>query len=713
MSRDFFLGVYSNGGRVWRWALFIVLCALVLSGWRLRMDNSPEIWLPSGDPEVELYDRFKDHFGNDSFVAVVSQKFDPKSTELALELGGRLEALEGVASLQSPFAEDGALKDDVLSQRLIGADGQRFAFLVALPVGADPGEILRLLERMESLLEEYPQFGSFSLVGTEVVTRDLNRGSEKSFGGLFPLVAVVLAALVWLAFRSVRLVAAIFLAVGFSVVAALGCMGLAGATLNLLVVLMPAILVVLTVAASVHLCSRYLDLAHNSSQSSLEDRLGIWAEAASQMAKPCALATFTTALGFGSLAVSEVGPVRDLGLYTAIGAFWVLAAVFFLVPLVVSRAPITGGNKTLSRSSLERYAERLLKWRALILLSGTVLFAGLSAGLPKLQLESNVMTFFHSEHPLPHNYADFEKDFFGLTSFEILMEGPLGRVCSERSLEILDHLEETALEKGLARESLSPWLDKDEEHSLADRALALRGVFQEIPEEVEKYAWRGGTTGVIRMTLTSPTGSSNQAYESVRALRDEIARLDYPGALNLTVGGAAPLLVRGQVLLLDTQVRSFATALLSITLVIVVAYRSWRLTALSLICNVFPVAGTLGLMGWFGVPLNAGTVTVAGIALGLIVDDTIHVIHSFAEARDRPPLEAIVTTLHGSGKPILITSVAVALGFGLFGFAAFQPTRYFGLLTALTSLLALFADLVILPALLLRRDQPERDLSSS
>ena len=92
------------------------------------------------------------------------------------------------------------------------------------------------------------------------------------------------------------------------------------------------------------------------------------------------------------------------------------------------------------------------------------------------------------------------------------------------------------------------------------------------------------------MTLTSPTGSSNQAYESVRALRDEIAGLDYPGALNLTVGGAAPLLVRGQVLLLDTQVRSFATALLSITLVIVVAYRSWRLTALSLICNVFPVA---------------------------------------------------------------------------------------------------------------------------
>ena len=110
-------------------------------------------------------------------------------------------------------------------------------------------------------------------------------------------------------------------------------------------------------------------------------------------------------------------------------------------------------------------------------------------------------------------------------------------------------------------------------------------------------------------------------------------------------------------------------------------------------------------MGWFGVPLNAGTVTVAGIALGLIVDDTIHVIHSFAEARDQPPLEAIVSTLHGSGKPILITSVAVALGFGLFGFAAFQPTRYFGLLTALTSLLALFADLVILPALLLRREE--------
>ena len=87
------------------------------------MDNSPEIWLPSGDPEVELYDRFKAQFGNDSFVVVVSEKFDPESSQQALELGSRLEALEGVASLQSPFADDGAFKDDVLSQRLVGAGG--------------------------------------------------------------------------------------------------------------------------------------------------------------------------------------------------------------------------------------------------------------------------------------------------------------------------------------------------------------------------------------------------------------------------------------------------------------------------------------------------------------------------------------------------------------------------------------------------------------
>lgn len=667
------------------------------------MDNSPETWLPSGDSEVKLYQRFKERFGSDSFLALVSQNPAPGHEKLVLELEQRLNSIEGLGDVMSPFKQ-GTQGEAPSTRHLLSEDGQRYALLIKVPQSTPPTDIPALISEVEQLALQYPKLGAFTLVGTEVVTRDLNRGSERSFGGLFPLVAVALSFLLWRAFRSFRVVLAVFTSVAFAALTSLGTMAIAGRSLNLLVVLMPAILVVLTVAASVHLCQAYVSLASRNSQASSAERDEVWAQAMSATAKPCLLATVTTSLGFASLSFSQVGPVRDLGLFTALGAFWVLLASFTLVPTLLRGSTVRAADSRKDRARIASYLTFLSRVRIPVLTLGLLSFALLAAGLPRIRIESNVMKFFEQSHPLPAAYQDFEENFFGLTAFELVLDGPLNRVAADTSLDILENLEKFARSEGLTSDFLSPWLPGEGSADLSEREL--RGLLgsgaqqrsAQIPDDLKAYLWRGGASAALRVTLLAPTGSSNQAYRSVTRLRDKIAQTALPPGVNLRVQGAAPLLVRGQVLLLNTQISSFATALLGITLVIIIAYRSLRLTLLSLVCNVLPVMGVLGLMAWLAIPLDAGTVTVAGIALGLIVDDTIHIIHGFAES---PTEGALRDTLEKAGKPILITTVAVALGFGLFSFASFQPTKYFGLLTAATSCLALIADLVLLPALLL------------
>jgi len=125
---------------------------------------------------------------------------------------------------------------------------------------------------------------------------------------------------------------------------------------------------------------------------------------------------------------------------------------------------------------------------------------------------------------------------------------------------------------------------------------------------------------------------------------------------------------------------------------------------ISLVPNLLPILVTLGFMGLLEIPLNTATVTVAGIALGLVVDDTIHLLHAWVEARNAGATIVAATErmLHHVGRPVLVTSVAVGAGFGVFAFSPFRPTLFFGLLIAVTAVTALLCDLGLLPALLLR-----------
>ncbi|MFN7543388.1 MAG: MMPL family transporter, partial [Acidobacteriota bacterium] len=223
----------------------------------------------------------------------------------------------------------------------------------------------------------------------------------------------------------------------------------------------------------------------------------------------------------------------------------------------------------------------------------------------------------------------------------------------------------------------------------------------DLPPALHAFVRLEGNQITLRTTLLTTTASTNEVYELIERLRRRLAAAPVSPGLTSSITGATPLLIEGQFLLLQTQIQSFATALVIVALAILIAFRSFRAATVILIPNLIPIASTLGIMGFAGIPLNTATVTVAGIALGLIVDDSIHYYHHFHNTLALvPPAEANYQTLLQLARPIAITSLAVSCGFALFGLSPFLPTAYFGILLALTAASALVCVLLLLPALL-------------
>ena len=708
----------------------------VIAAWKLRVDNSPDIWLPSGDPEISLYERFKSRFGEDGFLALVhrpSKSLSRKAVKKeVMSLKKRLSSLHGVRKTHTPFDNDwedrisgesrvldqergddeGLAIEDPMAAAVPYRKGGPVALLLSLESGRNDAERKRLVHEVEKQASKsFDSLGPSYVVGTDVVTRDLDVGSEQSFGALFPLVALVLSVVVFFALRSFAMLGSIFLASIGAIVCTMGAMGIANRSLNLLVVLIPAILIVLAVAASLHLCARYIYLRGEGAPKLSSE--SAWKLAWSDTLAPSVLTTVTTMVGFGSLAVSDLRPVRDLGVFTAVGAFFVWIFVFVGIPLalLLNKPSKRWRRAQCPKTSLiERYCSWIHKHRRSIFATSGCVAVLSVVGASAVVLESHVLRFFPSGHSLVRGYENFEKNFFGLTPFEVWVEGHTSSLTDTRTLKALHELHSYARREKLVTGSILPLGDASEvfvkdSQSFAEMAspwLLLRLGGSKVAKEHEPFLWSQGENSALRFTLTAPTTSSNKAYEAVVKLRekkDELVK-SLPKDLKIRISGAAPLLVRGQVLLLQTQIRSFVLALLLISAVILFAYRSIHIALISLIPNLLPIVVTLGMMGLLKIPLNAGTVTVAGIALGLVIDDTIHILHHYASYRTKPALEATRKTLAFVVKPVAVTSSAVALGFALFTFAPFRPTFYFGLLIAVTSIFALLCDLVLLPTIL-------------
>ena len=197
----------------------------------------------------------------------------------------------------------------------------------------------------------------------------------------------------------------------------------------------------------------------------------------------------------------------------------------------------------------------------------------------------------------------------------------------------------------------------------------------------------------LRVSFGAPIMSAGALHSLIE---DIVAKAALPPDLELKAAGYSPLYTRIVDELVWSQVRGFSAAIVLIVVLLGMAMRSWRRILLALPANVIPVALTLGLMGLTGIPLDVASATIATVILGLVVDDTVHILQPSGSAGIKDSLKIAADR---AGGTLLMTTIVLALGFLVLGLAEIRSVVWFGTLTSFAMIAAILADLLLLPAL--------------
>ncbi|MBW2667158.1 MAG: MMPL family transporter, partial [Deltaproteobacteria bacterium] len=206
---------------------------------------------------------------------------------------------------------------------------------------------------------------------------------------------------------------------------------------------------------------------------------------------------------------------------------------------------------------------------------------------------------------------------------------------------------------------------------------------------------------VARMTLKVSMADAIQYQAFIEDIDRKFSKI-LGGSAELSFTGVMKIMGDTINAVIISMAKTYLVAFAIITPLMVLLIGRVRIGLVAMIPNLTPIIFTLGLMGWTGIPLDAFTLLVGSIAIGLAVDDTIHFMHHFRHYYEKTGSvsQGISETLRSTGQALLYTSIVLSSGFFIYMLASMQNLFYFGLLTGLTILLAFLCDVILAPALI-------------
>ncbi len=690
---------------------------------QLNVDNRFERWMGREGDGSRRYEEFRGSFGSDEFVLVSIEGkplFDLSSLDLMLVVLDDLEQIPGVTAVEGlpKVYRDvfGAEDVDALAMEFtstpfyeglfLSGDGNTAGLLVEVEPSRDPGDRSRLVAAVRGATAPLVSAGfTVRLVGSPVLAAALDEVSATEARRVFPVAFVVsVAILMWL-LTSIRGTLIAAASAGLSVVLTLGIMVATGRSLSMVSSVLPPLLWVLALANCVHILKSY---QHH--------RLGLGVEAAMAEAlatttRPCALAAITTALGFGSLAAAEMAPVREVGIIAAAGISISLLVNLTVVPTVTRWSRLPGRDRVAPGWIT---AVGFVRPKLVLGAAAVLCLAGI-ASLPWILVESNPLGFLPRSNATVRDYQEVSRDFTGSYTMEIVVTTPEPWIEPEM-LVVLEEFERHLEASPIVPVVMSPMdiLRKARQWqagfapqdyllpaSRAESDELIAGLGEDPERVLRRFAAPGGR--MIRLSAVVNEMDDHRLLELVDHTEQELA--DLPGGLSGWVTGMVLRLVAAQQDLVQSQVRSLGAACVVVFLAIALGLGSWRLTLLSVFPNLVPILTVFAIMSVSRIPLDAATVMVASVALGIAVDNTVHLLVAYESQRAsgiaRPA--AAREAVNRVGAAMVVTTATAAAGFFALCLSAFVPIRDFGVLAGSAMVLALVADLYVVPAMLVVR----------
>jgi uncharacterized protein len=595
------------------------------------------------------------------------------------------------------------------------------------------------IEQIREIIKKYEPNGKIFLGGVNMIASDVI-GFVKNdlviYG--FSLVLIFIFIL-WSIFRKIRWVVIPLFICFISIVSTGGILGLFGWEVTVISSNFIALQLIITMSIVLHLIERYRELNikyKNASQYKLVINTVL------SKLEPSFFAIITTVVGFGSLILSNIEPVINLGLMMSVGISTSLFLAFITFPIIMM---LIGRKeeyiKETDKSSFTQKCSFIVEnyGKTIILFAILTSIFSLS-GTSKLFVENSFINYFKSSTEIYKGMKEIDENLGGTSPLDVIVKFKSDDKKVEIKTQNQDEYDDFENEFKQKDDDKQYWFSQDK----MDTIMAIHDYLETIPEigKVQSLATLLKVGEIINknerldgITLALMYNQLPPEYKNL--ILSPYINIDKNEArITMRIIDSNPNLRRNELLtkintdlreiiknkettyqlsnlmvlynnmlqsLFNSQIATLGISVAILSVMFFLLFKSTKIVLIALIANVVPVSLLFGIMGWLAIPLDIMTITIAAIAMGIAVDDTIHFIHRFEEEFrvDHDYINALRRAHNGIGHAMYYTTLVIVIGFSILMLSNLVPTIYFGLLTVAIMIAVLAADLLLLPKLLL------------
>ncbi|MGR9044120.1 MAG: efflux RND transporter permease subunit [Gammaproteobacteria bacterium] len=635
-----------------------------------------------------------------------------------LWIGDLVENAEALTETELADIRRVVLTEPSLLNRLVSESGHVTGINITVQLPSEKAyavlEVAEKARALASVIEaKYPNV-RLHLSGMVMMNNAFAETVIHDYKTLVPVMYAILIAVLMLCLRSFSATFAVVLLIIISISLALALTGWMGWFMTPTSVVAPTIILTMAVADCIHLLVTQL----HSMRHGITKRLAIQ-ESLRINFQPVFLTSLTTAIGFLSLNFSDAPPFRDLGNIVAIGVFWAWLLSITVLPALMMVLPVNVKLKDeLDSSLMVGLAEFVICRRKPLLVFNGLLTAVLAGFAPLNDLNDDFVSYFDQTVEFRQSTDFLNSNMGGIYNVELSVKADNAGGISDpdylhRLVRLTDWLKQQPEVKHVStltdtfkrlnmnmHQDLPEWYKLPEKRELAAQYLLLYEMSLPYGLDLNDQVDIGKSS--LRVITTLESMSSNQMLAFERRIRDWQSRNIPDTAIDI----AGPILMFAHIgqRNIIRMLSGTLTALVLISVILILAFRSLKLGLISLVPNLAPAGIAFGIWALIDGTIGLGLSVVTGMTLGIVVDDTVHFISKYQRARVEKGFDgeqAVRYAFSTVGVAMWITSVVLVCGFIVLGFSHFTMNSGMGLMTAITITIALFMDLLLLPPLLM------------
>jgi predicted RND superfamily exporter protein len=500
----------------------------------------------------------------------------------------------------------------------------------------------------------------------------------------------------------------------------MGVMVLAKVPIKITTTVIPAFLLSVGVCDSVHVLAifyRNLDWGYSK-------RYAI-AESFGHSGIPIVMTSLTTTAGVLSFLFADLSAIMEIGIFAAVGVVLALLYTVILMPPLLALAPVKKkGNMSARVLTMDRILGALAVFstsqRKKIMLTGVLFFLVFFPAVFLLKFSHNIVKYFPLNSPYRQNLNFIDTRLKGSITLELVVDTQvenglhepemLNRIEAFAKKTELFHLENIWVGKiftitDILKEIHQALNENDTAFYIIpqDRKIvAQEFLLFENSESDDLERFVDSQFSRTRITIKTPWVDAVVCERFIDIIQRQLSQR-FQGSVSIHTTGLMALLARAISAAIYSMAKSYLVAFIAITMLMLILIGNVKLGLVSMIPNLLPILTTMGIMGIFKIPLDINSLMIGSIAIGIVVDDTVHFIYNYQKYYQLTsnPYEAIRETMLGTGRALLITSLVLCTGFFILMLASLNHLARFGFFTGITILIALVADFFLMPAIMI------------